>query len=210
MNEDNVDHMRLQLPMHIGERYGDQADLATSAPSQRTRVRIKADIQTSGLIHDISSPSHPGQLTAARLPTHVPGRDSRRRWTVSYKSKIFLEKDFVLIIHAEHLDAPRCFAELDAHPESGRRATLALQFTVIPKFELPPVLTQEYIFVLDRSGSMEGDRIETAKNTVNMLLRMLPKDNTTFNIFSFGNQCDSLWPSSVLYDAFSLVNSVST
>jgi cobalamin biosynthesis protein CobT len=74
-----------------------------------------------------------------------------------------------------------------------------MQLTMVPKFKLPPIPAQEFIFVVDRSGSMSGARIETAKRTLKILLRMLPSSLTTFNIVSFGTRADSIWPSSQGY-----------
>ncbi|KAK7029653.1 hypothetical protein VNI00_014351 [Paramarasmius palmivorus] len=207
MNED-VDEIRFQLPMHVGERYGPlpQQLVGANTPSTTTRVRITADIQTSGTIHSITSPSHQAEISVTAYSTNL-NRPSRRRSRVKFRSKAYLQRDFVLIVHAEKLDAPRCFAELEGDP--NHKATLAIQFTLVPKFNLPPIQSQEYIFVVDRSGSMEGDRVEQAKRTLAMLIRMLPTDQTTFNIFSFGHSFDSLWSQSRQYSQETLDHATS-
>ncbi|KAG7090790.1 hypothetical protein E1B28_009874 [Marasmius oreades] len=197
LNED-VDEVRFQLPTHVGERYGDlpQPLVGASSTSSSTRVRINIDVQTSGTIRSTFSPSHAEFISITPYSTHL-NRPSRRRSTIKFRSREYLDRDFVLIIHADKLDKPRCFAELEGNPD--HKATLALQFTVIPKFSLPPIQSQEYIFVIDRSGSMQGSRIEQAKRTLTMLIRMLPTERTTFNIFSFGHDVDGMWNRSVQY-----------
>ena len=127
-----------------------------------------------------------------------------------WKSPEFLDSDFVVTIHAEGLDKPRCFAEvLDARGDGdGGGYTIAMQLTLVPKFQAPKVPSQEYIFIIDRSGSMANRPIETAKRTLTMLLRLLPRTQTTFNIFSFGNDVSSLWRSSRGLDQTSLVEAV--
>jgi hypothetical protein len=207
---DDTDEVRFQLPMGVGERYGTPPTELASAHgvSPRTRIRFTAQIQTSGIIRDIISPSHQADMSKVPYLTRH-GRASRRRSTISYKSRSFLDRDFILVIQAEGLDAPRCFAEIAHDPDRRGSGTIAMQLTVIPKFDLPPISAQEYLFVVDRSGSMSGARVSTAKETLAILLRMLPSRGTIFNIFSFGSIVDGLWPRSQSYDQTSLDTAVS-
>lgn len=206
MDDELLDQVRFQIPIALGLRYGTHpAGMAdASSASSRTRLRFIADIQMSGPIRDVSSPTHQiGPLIPYR--THL-GRTSLRRTTAKFRSKAFLERDFILLIQADGLDAPRCFSERDRRG-SG---TIAVQLTVIPKFNLPPIPSQEFIFLVDRSGSMANSRIETAKKTLTMLLRMLPGKLTKLNIFSFGSHVDGLWRSSQMYTQANLEYAVST
>jgi hypothetical protein len=195
MDDETVDQVRFQLPVAIGQRYGTPPPGMENAavPTIRTCLRVTADIQMSGRIRNVSSPTHTiGPLIPYK--THL-GRPSHRRTTAKFRSGTFLQHDFVLTIEADGLDGPRCFAERDLRGSE----TIAMQLTMVPKFKLPPIPAQEFIFVVDRSGSMSGARIETAKRTLQMLLRMLPSTLTTFNIVSFGTSADSIWASSQNY-----------
>ena len=205
MDDELADQVRFQIPMALGLRYGTTPSALDGAasPSIRTRVKITVDIQMSGRLRDVRSPTH--AIAPLILHKKHNGRLSRRRATVKFRSPEFLQDDFVLIVHADGLDAPRCFIE---HDNRGS-GTVAMQLTIIPKFKLPPRPAQEYIFVVDRSGSMSNSRIETAKKTLNMLLRMLPNDSTMFNIVSFGSHADSLWQRSQGYSQLTLNQSVS-
>jgi len=74
--------------------------------------------------------------------------------------------------------------------------------------ESPPsldVVRGEYIFLLDRSGSMKGDRISMARNALLLFLKSLPADSY-FNIVSFGTDYIPLFGSSVAYSKDSLRN----
>jgi len=127
-----------------------------------------------------------------------------------WKSSEFLTSDFVITIYAEGLDKPRCFAEVLGARRDGDResSTIAMQLTLVPKFQAPKIPSQEYIFIIDRSYSMIGDSIETAKRTLAMLLRLLPSTQTTFNIFSFGSIVTNFWRSSRGLDQTTLAEAV--
>jgi hypothetical protein len=204
MNDEFINDVRLYLPIAMGARYGPPPEAIADAASAdaQTRLRISVDVQMSGVIESVHSPTHSVQvtpyITSAGLPSH-------RRTTVTHRSPTFQQSDFVLVIRANGLDEPRCFVERDERDPG----TYALQLTLIPKIKLPPVAAQEYLFIIDRSGSMTGPPMETAKRTLSMLLRMLPSKNTKFNIFSFGDPVDGMWPNSREYSEQTLAEAVS-
>ncbi|RYF85714.1 MAG: VWA domain-containing protein, partial [Chitinophagaceae bacterium] len=57
----------------------------------------------------------------------------------------------------------------------------------------------EFIFVIDRSGSMYGQRIVNLRNALEKFLKILPKDSY-FNILSFGSTFSLYKPQSIKYD----------
>ncbi|KAF6766468.1 von Willebrand domain-containing protein [Ephemerocybe angulata] len=172
---DYMDQVRFQLPCYVGQRYGIPPEGLHSSVQplqERTRVSVTADIQTSGRIQDIVSPSHASDIEETRYSTHL-GRASRRRTTIRFRSNSYLDREFILTIRAKDLDKPRCYVEVrkDARfPDS-----LALQLTLVPKTKLPAIPEQRYLFV--------------AKRTLTMMLRMIPAEGSSFNIFGFGNTC---------------------
>ncbi|KAG1850820.1 hypothetical protein DFJ58DRAFT_661881 [Suillus subalutaceus] len=191
-DEGRQDHVCLQLPMTIAKRYG-ETPLDTSTANERTRVQITVDVQTSGVIRAIRSPTHPISLLRYRI--HAGAKSERRR-TARWSSTTFLDQDFVLTVHALGLNEPRCFAEV--HPQHAD--TIAMQLSFVPKFKIPRVASQEYIFVVDRSSSMSGAPMETTKRTLGMLLHLLPDSDTTFNIFSFASEVNGMWETSVSFN----------
>ena len=108
-------------------------------------------------------------------------------------------KDFILTIQAADLNKPRCVASVDRVKNS-----VAMSLTLVPQFGVPPIASQEYVFVIDRSGSMGGSRIEFAKDALMILLKSLPLKGTHFNIASFGSRFEFLWERSWEYGEASL------
>ena len=202
LEDDLMDQVRFQLPVSVGMRYGQTpSKMVVAKAVSGDRIRISVDVFMKGGIHNLTSPTHPTfELSSDGTISTSAGVSRRGGW---YHSPSFLSQDFVLSIKSEGLNTPRCFAE------RGPTGTVAMQLTVVPQFKFPPIPTQEYIFLVDRSGSMEGSRIETAKRGLVMLLRSLPTKGTTFNILSFGSKWSSLWATSQSYTEATLADAVS-
>eukprot|EP01016_Furgasonia_blochmanni_P041762 TRINITY_DN546_c0_g5_i2.p1 TRINITY_DN546_c0_g5~~TRINITY_DN546_c0_g5_i2.p1 ORF type:complete len:571 (+),score=185.52 TRINITY_DN546_c0_g5_i2:106-1818(+) len=57
----------------------------------------------------------------------------------------------------------------------------------------------EFIFIIDRSGSMMGDRIASLKESMRSLIDMLPSQSY-FNVINFGSSYDFMFPDSLIAD----------
>ncbi|KAK7680421.1 hypothetical protein QCA50_016662 [Cerrena zonata] len=194
MDDDAKDRIRFQLPMYVGSRYGDTPSAISTAfqADRTTRVTIKATIRTQGAIKKVTSPTH-SQL---KLTSGKGKQNTSNEASVLYESRIFLQEDFVMLVDADGLENARGFIE--RHP--SQKDSFAVQLTVVPRFSFPPLPSQEYIFLVDCSGSMNGSRIVTASQSLSALLKSLPRNGTLFNIFRFGTTCTSLFKSSRTYD----------
>ncbi|KAF7297225.1 hypothetical protein MIND_00955600 [Mycena indigotica] len=191
LSEDNeMDSTRFHVPMHIGARYGGEP-VPVATPSQ-VFLEIFVSVETISPISKIGSLSHNINIELGPDPSLTNATLTDRQYArVSLSSATALEKDFVLAITSAGLDAPRCIAEF--HPTEH---TTAITFTLVPRFKLPAdVSAQEYIFLVDRSGSMFGARMNAAKKALVVLLRTLPSRNTStyFQIVSFGTSPTLLW-----------------
>ncbi|KAJ7160724.1 von Willebrand factor type A domain-containing protein [Mycena filopes] len=190
-DEDN-DSIRFHLPLHIGARYGQPPPSSPpdNAGHSNAFLEILVNVETLAPIAKIGCPSHtvltelgpnPALPNAHELPFSNYAR-------VSLSSAAALDKDFVLAVKSGGLDAPRCVAE----PDPAHRTT-ALAFTLVPRFKLPDVSRQEFIFLVDRSGSMDGLRILAARRALIVMMRSLPVKDSFFQIASFGSTCTTLW-----------------
>ena len=61
----------------------------------------------------------------------------------------------------------------------------------------------EFVFIVDRSGSMAGQRINNAAKALQLFMRSLPV-HCRFNVVSFGSTWKSLWRASAPYSDESL------
>ncbi|KAJ7362289.1 von Willebrand factor type A domain-containing protein [Mycena albidolilacea] len=190
-DEEN-DSVRFHLPVHIGARYGQTPDDFKPATSSSPFLTISTTVEALAPISDIGSPSHKVITELGPDPALPNFKDlpSSHYARVSLSSDAALDKDFVLTFKSTGLDAPRCVAEL--HPTND---TAALALTFVPRFTLPDLERQEFILVVDRSGSMEGPRIAAARKALVVLLRALPHKDTLFQLVSFGFRATSLWSS---------------
>lgn len=57
----------------------------------------------------------------------------------------------------------------------------------------------EYVFLVDRSGSMDGTRMNKAKEALVYFIKSLPKDSY-FNVISFGTSCKGMFETSKAYN----------
>ncbi|PVF90955.1 vWA-like protein, partial [Serendipita vermifera] len=197
--------LRITMPTSIAPRYGSPpTNIPWWKPNNHNRFDLKVAIQMNKDITSVSSPSHPIGLTLGCAEREPKGDFEPSKAFVYLGDSVFLEKDIVIVISAQGLDIPRCSVERWLASEGAEETTDAYALTLVPKFDLPPLPSQEYIFLVDRSGSMGGGRMDSVKASLQIMLRSLPSRDTTFNIVSFGSRYSSLWPSSQMYSAESV------
>mmetsp|Transcript_28937 Transcript_28937/g.27868 ORF Transcript_28937/g.27868 Transcript_28937/m.27868 type:complete len:99 (+) Transcript_28937:390-686(+) len=68
---------------------------------------------------------------------------------------------------------------------------------------IPKIKPSEYIFLIDRSGSMCGKSIELAVEALKLFVHSLPW-GSKFNIVSYGTEYDCMFSKSIKYDEKSM------
>ncbi|KAJ6476299.1 von Willebrand factor type A domain-containing protein [Mycena sanguinolenta] len=204
-DEEN-DSVRFHFPVHIGARYGKPPTsplsprnpfvnpFFASAPSKSHFLNITMSVESIRPIMKISCPSHAVSTELGPDPAlpHFSELPFSNYARVSHSSNSPLNKDFVLAIKSAGLDSPRCVAEL--HPDPSHDS-VAMALTFVPRFKLPDLARQEFVFLVDRSGSMGNARIAAARKALVVMLRSLPHKDSLFQIMSFGSICTALWDS---------------
>jgi Ca-activated chloride channel family protein len=192
------DAIRFTLPTTIAPRYAPAADRKGVGETEAERVSapyalqvpygltLEVDVQTSAPVRSVESPSHPVSVTIenGRATVRLSEREAA------------LDRDVVLKIALAETHQPRALVERG--PDGHAYALVSFR----PQLDAA-LAAAEVIFVVDRSGSMQGASIDEAKNALQLALRSL-RPGCLFNIVGFGSSFQSLFPESRPYDDASL------
>lgn len=188
---------RFTLPTTVSPRYAPDVDRTgvgrTPAESLNPPVELdvpyafsfEMDVTMGGRIRSVQSPSH---------PIEVEQEEARARVRLAQREAP-MDRDLVIVIAAEGLDAPHTVVE-----RGERGGGIAVSF--LPTFE-SSAQPAEVIFVIDRSGSMQGSSIGEVRNALQLCLRSLTT-GCRLDIVSFGNRHASLFGATRPYDEASL------
>ncbi|OCT46229.1 von Willebrand factor type A domain containing protein [Cladophialophora carrionii] len=204
-----TDGSRFTIPTIIAPRYGavsgeSESTLFNSA-SKKGRISISVDVtlEDGTIVRGLQSPSHPIAVTMGRTSKMDEDAFSNNHASATLTlGSAELDKDFVVVVLAKGTDTPR--ALLETHPTIPNQR--AIMTTLVPKFNLPNI-SPEIVFVVDRSGSMEG-KIELVVSAMKIFLKSLPI-GVKFNICSFGSTHSFLFKRSKTYDQSSLKEALS-
>jgi Ca-activated chloride channel family protein len=163
------------FPMGVTPRYhADATPVAAPVTLDNLAVgdvSVRVTVDAGARAGAAESPSHPIAITP--LPGH--------RFAVALAEPAIPNRDFVLRYTVAG-DAVSAAAWTSARPDG----TTALLVTALPPrgVELAEPAPREFIFVLDRSGSMMGGPLEQAKNALKACLRALgPADSFSIQAF---------------------------
>ncbi|CAG8814384.1 20568_t:CDS:2, partial [Gigaspora rosea] len=187
-----TESIRFVFPTAIAPRYGssdytpanDGKKLIPDKMSytEKTDYYLKLAItcRMTSVIQSIESPFH-----HISTELNIDGNPNVSKITLA-EQITHLEKDLILVVKS------LAFVEYDSKTETN-----CVMLTLVPKFAINEIMS-ELIFVIDRSGSMQGGPIKKASETLQLLLRSLPED-CLFNVLSFGSHFDSLFTKSQPY-----------
>ena len=185
--------LRLMIPTLVAPRYIPGAAIAsptghgTSAPTDRVpdadRITPRIAAVKYGLSLDVRFDL--GRAITLESPSHaiaveaMSGGVTRVRFE---RDEVALDRDLVLLAAG----APGVVAGLVADKKRGEEGTFAL--TVVPDLFEPSerAAAHDVLFVVDVSGSMEGDSIEQARAAMRLCLRHLAEGDR-FGIIAFSD-----------------------
>lgn len=190
---DAEENVRFSLPSVLKPRYtpADSSDpLGGILGGADAQVKAGRVAGFSGFQLSVLNSSHVSEVTS---PTHAI-----RSTEVGDKVKISLtdeepaEKDLVILIKHKNSHQPSAVVEQGRKngPEFMSREAVMVNF--FPEFgKLEDDC--EFIFLVDRSGSMSGNFIRSARETLILFMKSLP-ENCWFNIVGFGSRYEKLFP----------------
>ncbi|XP_073725015.1 von Willebrand factor A domain-containing protein 5A-like isoform X2 [Misgurnus anguillicaudatus] len=208
-----ADHsLRFCLPAVLNPRYapaGSDAGIVSEISS------CDSVPYTLTLSVHVSSPNPISKLESnCTLDPLVFLNSDHTQATVNLSSGHKFDKDVELFLYYQNTHQPTAIVEAGvttAKPGSlmSDPVVMISLYPEFPEEVMSSLATQgEFVFVIDRSGSMASmmhngkraqSRIESAKETLLLLLKSLPM-GCYFNIYGFGTRFKSFFPQSVVYN----------
>ncbi|KAL3888727.1 hypothetical protein ACJMK2_001090 [Sinanodonta woodiana] len=113
---------------------------------------------------------------------------------VTLAEEFTFDHDLSVLVEYEECNLPQIVLE-KGDPLSGgllKEDVLMVNFFLEPPAQLPTSNPGEFIFIIDRSGSMQGKKMQSAKETLLLFLKSLPV-KSFFNVIGFGSDFESLF-----------------
>eukprot|EP01134_Creolimax_fragrantissima_P003712 CFRG3712T1 len=171
------------LPTTVGARYTPVGEIAVHSKNPpAASIVLTVDWTMPCGIISLTSPTHAATCVNNKNPSND---DTHHRANATIRSS--LGEDIVVLCKPMESHQPRVCVETDP---SGNRV---MMLTMVPELTLNEQKC-EYIFVIDRSGSMSGERMANARAALNLFLQSLPEDSYV-NLVGFGSRYNVLFPS---------------
>ncbi|XP_078604302.1 von Willebrand factor A domain-containing protein 5A-like isoform X2 [Branchiostoma floridae x Branchiostoma japonicum] len=157
------------------------------------KLKLKVNVSSPNSIDKIESPKSSIDVTYGGTSAQVKLKDDHK-----------LDSDVELYVHYKDKHRPFAVTELGQGTD-GFMADHTVMLTFLPDLSREDLVANcgEFIFILDRSGSMSGNKIKNARETLLLFLKSLPI-GCYFNIVGFGSRHESLFKGSEKYDNKSL------
>ncbi|XP_071169512.1 von Willebrand factor A domain-containing protein 5A-like isoform X2 [Mytilus edulis] len=156
-------------------------------------LKFKSTITGRYRIHSVSSAKDKLSVTYNKYKTSAD---------IHLVSSFNFYHDLTFDIHYEDPYKPEVLIEHGDPYGDGMLKEDLLMVNFLPQFPSHGLAfnsKREFIFVIDRSGSMHGDRMAKSKETLLLLLKSLPMD-CLFNIVSFGSNHNFVFKKSEEYN----------
>jgi hypothetical protein len=202
----------MTIPTSIAPRYGLPAvdthgwmdDLAVDG------LKINANISCPGPITKLESQTHPISVSFGKPRSKAVSSFSDLTTTSDHEDPTDylrnaaarlsdpaakLEKDFVLLIHANGNAYTRSRAIMSRSHAKLDQAAMMISISpqeTVQDYTAPGGFHGDIIILADQSSSMNGSKNKLLRETVNRALELLPR-TCRLNVMAFGDKCHALW-----------------
>ena len=215
--------LRFSLPTTLKPRYVPVSTVPGATQTSSWSVSAEYELSVSmrlgytGGLSRVESPSH--KISTGVMEGGV--------WQVQLIDPKPLEKDLLVLLYPTEPAVPAILCGAPKEPPALMDTTTAdrqpskhpfslspaLMLTFLPHFSREEIeaaeMSSEIIFMIDRSGSMRGEPIASARSTLELLLRSL-SPGCAFNVVGFGTMYKLLFSEgSKRYDSDSLAKATS-
>ena len=195
--------VRFVLPVVLKPRYTPSGTTDPLAPASSTsessfvhqaigpsEYEFNLVINGAAGIAEVTSPSHKIHVENAGQNLNVSLAEDK-------------QTDIVILVQPEQAHKPLAIIEPGlSNGENSFQKNAAIMVSFFPEFKGDTSCLQaacEFVFVIDRSGSMNGTYIKDAAQTLLLFLKSIP-EGCYFNVIGFGSRYERLFPESVPYD----------
>jgi len=144
-------------------------------------VRVRTDVEAEADITTVYSPSHP--ITIER-------QGARRVIATCHAQNVLPTTDFQLFYKAA--DEQVGATVLSYQPPGSDDGYCLMLVSPNPSQNKERIVPREVVLVLDRSGSMNGDKIQQARQAARFVLDRL-NEQDRFNLVVYSDRVDTLW-----------------
>ena len=194
--------VRFSLPSTLKPRYtpaGSTDPLASVPTAEGQQVEsgsvsavswFQMTVEGAEGVAEVTSPTHSIKVT--------PKEGDRLDVRLSEEKD--LGSDLVILLKQRNPHVPKGLVEGGVKGEGAGNfmSSSAVMINFFPGFADVEAAC-EFIFLVDRSGSMSGSYMRSARETLVLFLKSIP-EGSYFNILGFGSSYEKLFPDSVPYD----------
>ena len=208
---DTEGSVRFSLPSCLKPRYTPASStdpLATVASREGQQVERGSSSAVSWFLMTVEGAGDIAEVTSPTHPISVTPKEGNRL-DVGLSEEKSLSSDLVILLKHKHPHIPKGIVEGGVKEEGAGEfmSSPAVMINFYPQFTDEEAAC-EFVFLVDRSGSMSGSYIRSARDTLVFFLKSLP-EGSYFNILGFGSSYRKLFPHSVPYDEQHLDKAIS-
>jgi len=179
-----VNVVRFVFPTAVAPRYQpfeSEESIPAGFDMINNDVQIKLDISMAASIDTVTSATHMIQFNLSNNSTQLA--------TVHVIDENPTKRDVVILLKTFADFQPQIYVD-----SSAKYNSTAIMLSIVPDVSDDVMFSskQEYIFIVDRSGSMNGIKMEQTKLALLYIISNLP-EGCIFNIIGFGSEFDPLF-----------------